>query len=227
MRYIGNCIVALVTPWGRLSAVPYAVMAMSVIAGHIAIQYHLTAAGDDLPPYNTWSMGYFGLMWALFCIMSRRFHDAGKTAFFLLPLLVAAFASYLYVFDNLHFAGSDFAEDRDVLTTAEHIRFVVQAATLAALAFATLQPGDFGDNAFGTEFASRKTPAPHKAAAARTTPTPQVGPARVARTLKAAPPQPHPMSEPAPPRHVEPSGPRGRITPSDSSRKRGDGFGRR
>jgi uncharacterized membrane protein YhaH (DUF805 family) len=221
MRYLGNCSVALLTPWGRLSAVPFAVMAIALIAAHGFIQLHLTAAGDDLPPYNSWSMSYFAIMWVLFCIMSRRFHDAGKTALFLVPLLAAAFASYLYVFDNLHFADSDFAEDRAILAWAEHLQIIVRFAVLGTLGYAAVQSGDTGDNGFGPEFYRAKS-APPKASSRVAV---QTGPRRIARNLNSAPPQPaaeHPKRQ-----EWDVSGPRGRITPAESARNRRDGFGRR
>jgi uncharacterized membrane protein YhaH (DUF805 family) len=221
MRYLGNCIVALLTPWGRLSAAPYAVLAIALIAAHCFIQLHLTAAGDDLPPYNSWSMSYFGIMWVMFCIMSRRCHDAGKTAFFLLPLLGVVFASYIYVFDNLHFADSDFAEDRAILAWAEHVQMIIRFAALVTVSYAGILAGDTEENAFGPEF-YRPVSAPSKPSARLSA---QAGPQRVARSLKPAISQS--AADQPKKQEWDVSGPRGRITPAESARNRRDGFGRR
>lgn len=224
MRYVGNSIAALLTPWGRLSAVPFAVMAILLIAAHTYIQIHLTAAGDSLPTYNSWSVSYFVIMWVMFCIVSRRFHDAGKTAFFLVPLLFAIFASYLYYFDNMHFADSDFAEDRAIASWAEHIRLLLQFVTLGAIAFATLQQGDYGDNAFGPEFGKKKGAAQTRAAPAQN----QKRQRRAARQLNSPAAASRPQQSPPPPRReFEELGPRGRITPAGLTGSGRNGFGRR
>lgn len=227
MHYFGKCLFALTTPWGRLSPVPFAAMAFLLIAAHCAIQMHITELGDDLPPYNSWSMSLFVLMWFGFCVTSRRFHDGGQTAFWLVPLLIVSFASYLAVFDSLHLATSVFDEDRDALRWSERGRFALQILGMVAMMVAVLRPGDMGDNAFGHEFAATTGKAPAKAAriAAHSAPTPS------ARKMAAAAHHDLPAAEPAPAarRHAEiiPSGPRGRITPADAGRPRADGFGRR
>jgi uncharacterized membrane protein YhaH (DUF805 family) len=218
MLYVRNCLIALIAPWGRLSAGPFAVMALLLILAHCAIQMHITDLADDLPPYNTWSMSLFVLMWMGFCISSRRFHDSGKTAFFLVPALVVMFAAYLAVFDDLHLANSAFEEDRDVLRWAERARLVFQILSLVAMGAALMRPGDVGENAFGDEFYDNKST--KKAATRLATHAP------AAASRKA----------PAPLADVQPAakrqeflagGPRGRITPGESARHRPDGFGRR
>ena len=222
MLYFRNLLTALVTPWGRLSAVPFASLALLLIAAHCAIQMHITDLADDLPPYNAWSMSLFGLMWAGFCISSRRFHDSGKTAFYLVPALVIMFASYLAVFDDLSLANSAFEEDRDLLRWAERARFALQMLGLVAMFAALVRPGDSGGNAFGEEFYDAKAGSAGKAAARMAAQAASVTAARKAAPGPAA----------APPQAVQrqdflASGPRGRITRAESTRHRADGFGRR
>ncbi len=220
MLYARNLIVALISPWGRLPAAPFAIICMFVIGAHIAIQVHITQLGEDLPPYNSWSMSFFVLMWISFSATSRRFHDGGKTALFLVPLVVITFASYLAVFDDMHLANSAFEEDRDILRWAERARFALQIAGMVAMIAALLRPGDSGDNAFGPEFA-------HSSHGALSS---------TASTRVAAQPAPARRTPPAAPGDAAPAvrrqdfladGPRGRITGAESSRRRPDGFGRR
>ncbi len=230
MHYFGKCLFALVTPWGRLSPVPFAAMAFLLIGAHCAVQIHITALGEDLAPYNAWSMSLFVLMWIGFCITSRRFHDGGQTAFWLVPLLIVTFASYLAVFDNLHFASSVFEEDRDVLRWSERTRFALQIAGLVAMVAALVRPGDTGDNTFGHEFDEPAHGKPHPRG---THPALKPAPSPAARKIAAAAHQSAAVTEAAAPhahrRHsdIVPTGPRGRITPADAGRHRGDGFGRR
>lgn len=230
MLYFRKCLFALVTPWGRLSPVPFAAMAFLLISAHCLIQVHITEMGEDLPAYNAWSMSLFVVMWFGFCITSRRFHDSGQTAFWLVPLLVITFASYLAVFDNLHFATSVFEEDRDLLRWSERARFGLQIAGMVAMIAALVRPGDSGDNAFGHEFHVPEHAVPHAKAARSAAHTPPSPSARkiAAATHHAAASVEKPAAAPKI-HHAElvPTGPRGRITPSDTLRHRGEGFGRR
>jgi uncharacterized membrane protein YhaH (DUF805 family) len=222
MLYLRKCLFALFTPWGRLSAAPFAVMTTLVIAAHCGIQMHITSLGEDLPPYNAWSMSLFVLMWISFCITSRRFHDGAQTAFWLVPLLVVTFASYLAVLDNLPLASSVFEEDRDALRWCERGRFALQILGLVAMVAAVARQGDVGDNIFGPEFYTPNAKGAAKSARVQAQVDPVQGqrrPARVAPTAVAAAPRQ--------PQNFLANGPRGRITPGESTRGRADGFGRR
>ncbi|MEQ1673309.1 MAG: hypothetical protein ABL893_20870, partial [Hyphomicrobium sp.] len=85
-------------------------MAFVVILFTLALQIQTTLMADTLPPYNVWSMSLVAMLWPAFCITSRRFHDGGKTAIVLIPLLIMTLAAHLSVFDNLQYADSDFVE---------------------------------------------------------------------------------------------------------------------
>ena len=220
MLYLRNCLIALVTPWGRLSATPFAAMTLAVITTHCLIQMYITDLADDLPPYNAWSMSLFGLMWMGFCLTSRRFHDSGKTAFLLVPALIVMFAAYLAVFDDLHFANSAFEEDRDVLRWAERARLVFQIAGMIAMIAALVRPGDAGSNAFGDEFYDPKNATKSVARIAA-----HAAPVVPARKIVPAPAEA--PSQAAKRQDFLANGPRGRITPGESARQRPDGFGRR
>ena len=221
MRYLAKCIIATVTPWGRLPAVPYAVFALVLIAAHCFVQLHLTAAGDALLPYNSWSLSFFVMMWVTFCILSRRLHDAGINSIAVLPLLILTFASYIYVLDHLNLADSDFKEDRALLAFAEHLRICLQAVVLAALAFAGTKAGESGDTAFGADFSSSMSRKPRTETALRA----RDGTKRVAHKANNARVQA--VSAPRARQDFDTSGPRGRITPAESARNRQSGFGQR
>lgn len=244
MLYLRKCLVALMTPWGRLPPVTFAALAMLLIGVHCTIQLYVTSMGEDLPPYNAWSMSLFFVMWSGFCLTSRRFHDSGKTAFYLVPLLIVTFASYLAVLDDMHLATSVFEEDRNMLRWAERVRFALQIVGMMAMVAALIRPGDEAPNAFGSIFydpkanAKRAKRTPHASAdrakpkaadriaavAHAPTATRHSVAAAVVDEGDAMPTTPHPRrradDRPGP-------GPRGRITPSELVRHRGEGFGRR
>ena len=153
--------------------------------------------------------------------MPRRLHDAGINSFAVLPLLILAFASYIYVLDHLNLADSDFKEDRALLAFAEHLRICLQAVVLVALAFAGTKAGESGDTAFGADFSSSKSRKPRTETALRA----RDGTKRVARKANNARVQA--VSAPRARQDFDTSGPRGRITPAESARNRQSGFGQR
>ncbi|NOT70557.1 MAG: DUF805 domain-containing protein [Hyphomicrobium sp.] len=234
MPYLGKCLMALVTPWGRLPLAPFAVMAFVVILFTLALQIQTTLMADTLPPYNVWSMSLVAMLWPAFCITSRRFHDSGKTAIVLIPLLIMTLAAHLSVFDNLQYADSDFVEERDALAWVERGRYLLQLAGVAAMSMALKQPADVGDNLFGHPFnvdeGSRAAFA--SKANAVTIPGPNsivdetaqvVGLSSAHKKVAAAKPERRKVSR----QDFLMLAQRGRITPAESARRRRDDFGRR
>lgn len=223
MRYLGKCLKALVTPWGRLPVTAFAVLAMLVIGAHCAIQMQITALGEDYPAYNAWSMSLILLMWPAFCITSRRFHDSGKAALFLIPMMVIAFASYLSAMDNFHLATSDFEEERSAWMWAERVRLLMQLLSMGAMVAALLRPGDEGDNGFGPAFYVPPVNAtPRSAAQVTASAGPNAAKRKAPPTVPAQPPRVTVDRQ-----DFLNSGPRGKITPAESARHRSEGFGRR
>jgi uncharacterized membrane protein YhaH (DUF805 family) len=223
MRYLGKLLFALISPSGRLSAMPFAVLALLLMGAQCAIQMQLTALGEDYPAYNAYSIGLVLLLWPAFCITSRRFHDSDKAALFLIPLMIITFASYLSAFDNLHFAGSDFDEDRNAWLWAERGRLLMQILSMAAMIAALLRAGDESDNGYGHVFY-----VPTVTAVART--AAHVSSNAGATTAHRKPPATVPVQTArvtVDRQDFLASGPRGKITPAESTRHRSDGFGRR
>lgn len=228
MIFVRNCIGAIFTPWGRLPAGAFAIMCFAIIGAHAGLQLYITGQGDDLEPYNPYAMAMFGLLWTSFCVLSRRFHDASKTAFFLVPLLIVAFVVYLKYLDYMPLAGSDFIEDQNLALLAARARFAVQALGLVMMVVAILGQGDIGANSFGPVFYERKK-------ATRDVPAAHAALPRAAEKLAASAPTHDRRVEPAPREKWDEkrrqeflaSGPRGKITPAESTRHKASGFGRR
>lgn len=145
-------VLAMVTPWGRLSQLHYGALALAIIAAQVAVAFYVSAHAEDLPAYNIFAMTELGLLWVMFCLMSRRFHDSGDPAIFLFPLLICTIAAYLVALDHAKLSASVFEEDRESALMYEHLKSMFQAGGLALALFAMKNPGDSHANAFGPEF---------------------------------------------------------------------------
>ena len=130
----------------------YAILMTAVAAAHIAIIVFLAGNAEDYPGYNAFSMSLIVLIWVQFCLMSRRFHDSSNGAMFLVPLMVATVAAYLFAIDSSPLANSPFQEDRDEAALYDHVRMVFQAIGFVLIIFALRAPGNDGLNAYGPEF---------------------------------------------------------------------------
>ena len=165
MTQLQQLLLALVTPWGRLPQSIYGLLTLAVCVLHGAIVLFLASRIEDHPGYsgyNALSIALIALIWVQFCLMSRRFRDSSNAAFFLLPVIVATAAAYLYAIDHAGLAASPFQEDRDQAAFAEQIRTVFQTIGLALMLFALKSSGDSGPNAFGPEFVLETGTARHK-----------------------------------------------------------------
>jgi uncharacterized membrane protein YhaH (DUF805 family) len=222
---------ALFTPWGRLSPVPYALLAFALIAVHTTLQMTLTAHAEDWPAYNPYSTAQVALIWMFFAISSRRFHDAGKTAFFLMPLMMATIAASLYAIEQSPLALSTFVEDQDVAQFADRIRMLVQIAGLVALGGGICVASDGGTNAFGPPFHARGVQPKEERRQRQQTDAPgwdgverrQSG-LRPPSAATAAPKSPPALKSGEIPL---PTTRRGQITPGQTASRSASGFGRR
>ena len=220
MGSFGKYILAILTPWGRLSQTTYAVMILVLVAAHTAILMHLSGHLEDYPPYNPYSIGLIVILWMSFSVLSRRFHDCNSAALFLLPILIMTVAAYLVAFDHAALAESPFEEDRDLWTFVENIRSAFQLAGMAIILFALKSSGTGGENAYGAPFASFGSFRAQKPRLEKGAPAP------VARTAKINPAAAPDKSE----TRLEvpvPRGPRGKIAPASLDRDRNGNFGRR
>ena len=150
-------LLVLVTPWGRLPQFSYGVLALLTLAIHFAIAAYVSTNVEDLPAYNPYAMMEIVLLWVMFSLMSRRFHDSGDPAIFLFPLLICTIAAYLVALDHAKLAVSVFEEDRDSALMYGHLKAMFQACGLALALFAMKNPGDPHANTFGPEFTGAAT----------------------------------------------------------------------
>lgn len=183
-------ILAMVTPWGRLPQFSYGVLALLTLAAHFAISLYVSANIEELPAYNLYAMSELALLWVMFSLMSRRFHDSGDPAVFLFPLLICTIAAYLVALDHAKLMVSVFEEDRESAQMYGLLKAMFQACGLALALFAMKNSGDSHANAYGPEFSA----------------TTSARKSRIAEAIK--PPEPawkraaqsQPASKPAPPR---------------------------
>jgi uncharacterized membrane protein YhaH (DUF805 family) len=147
-----NILLALVTPWGRLSQFPFIVLVVLLLCVHAGLQFYLSANIEELQPYNAFSMAQICILWMMFSILSRRFHDSGNAALFLVPYFACTFAAYLFAIDNWKLAVSPFEDDHETAAWFERIRVVFQLIGLGIIIFAFKDGGDTGANAYGPEW---------------------------------------------------------------------------
>ncbi len=220
MTSLRHCLLAILTPGGRLSQLSCAVLIIGLVAIHAAILAHLNAHVADYPPYNALSIALVVLLWMKFSALSRRFHDCDSAAFFLLPYFVLMVVSYLVAFDHGKLADSPFEEDRDLAATVESIRVAFQVSGMGIVLMALKSAGDSGPNAYGPPFSSLSGGKIAKSQIiTEATRTPARGP-HIAK--------PAPAEKPARPMGLPLAvGPRGKISPAAGSRDRKADFGRR
>lgn len=227
MAYLRDISMALFTPWGRLSQLVFTVLVVVIMTVHGLLQVYLDARIEDLQAYNPYQLAQLVTLWMLFSILSRRFHNSGNAALFLVPYFALTFAAYLFAFDHWKLAVSPFEEDHDTAAWYDRIRMVFQLLGMAIVIFALKDAGDEGANAHGPAFGAHTHHAPKHHQDEQ---QPAASPRRVPRAhvaVTAAPdPEPAPSGRADHRHHVEPVLRRGRITPVETS-GRPNGFGRR
>lgn len=228
MAPLRSILIALFTPWGRLSQLTFIVLASIILCIHGAVQVYLNTHIETLEPYNAYSIGQLVSLWMLFSILSRRFHDSGNAAILLVPFFAMTFAAYMFAIDNWKLAISPFEEDHDTAAWFERVRMVYQLIGFGVIIMALKDTGDEGPNAYGPPFGAPKKPDRHiRTNAAYVNETPRMAARRVTSVpvdeTEHAPPR-HETHSHDGHRHFEPR--RGRITPAEPA-GRHHGFGRR
>ena len=190
MSRLPKYLIVLVTPWGRLPQLSYGVLVLLTLAAHFAISLYVSVNLEELPAYNLYAMSELALLWVMFSLMSRRFHDSGDPAVFLFPLLICTIAAYLVALDHAKLTVSVFEEDRESAQMYGLLKAMFQACGLALALFAMKNSGDDYANAYGPEFFPRSNGRKSRIAEAIKLPEPA--------WKRAAPSQP--ASTPAAPR---------------------------
>jgi uncharacterized membrane protein YhaH (DUF805 family) len=152
MEQLLRYLMALFTPWGRISQTAYGILALVIVGLHAGSAIMLANQPEGYPAYNPYSIAQFGLIWMMFCIISRRFHDYGETAFLLIPVMICIMAGHLSALDHAKLLESPFEEDRDQAQLYDRIRLVLQIFGIIVAVIAMRNPGDDGTNAFGKPF---------------------------------------------------------------------------
>ncbi len=152
MAYLRDIFLALTTPWGRLSQLPFIVLAAILLAVHGALQAYVSTHVDDLEAYNPYAIGQIVTLWMFFSILSRRFHDSGNAALLLVPYFAMTFAVYLLAMDNYKLAVSPFEDDHATAAWFERVRMVYQLIGFGVIIMALKDAGDDIGNAYGAPF---------------------------------------------------------------------------
>ncbi|MGL4395272.1 MAG: DUF805 domain-containing protein [Hyphomicrobium sp.] len=212
---------ALLTPWGRISALPYAALSLLVVTVHVALKVRLAISFEDLPVYNPLATALIWLIWVQFCLVSRRLHDSGVNGFILLPLAVIAAAVYLNQFETAKLFDSDFLEERQLAERAALWVKAVELIGIVLMGYAAIRAGEEGSNVYGLPFgAPRASAALSARGSADDEPAPRAKRSPEARLsrITAPPVDDKPVVRKQPPQP-------GRPPPPQSLR--GAGFGRR
>lgn len=222
-KYLKLC-AALFTPGGRLPPLHYAVLCLIAVAAQMTIQIHLNAHADDYPAYNPYSTAMLAFLWVDFCLLSRRLHDSGRAALYLLPLLFLTFAAYVAHLNNMSLIDSAYDEDRDLAIWSERMRILAQIVWQVFAIAAVVRPGDNGTNGFGPPFWGPTDRVTSSASRSSTTQEPAAaysGKERRQGWSNGEPPPVHKRATALPP-------PRRGITPGDTLKPQDkSGFGRR
>ena len=143
-------LIALISPFGRLGQVHFALLACLIAFAHLYIYAKLLGMPDG-QPWNVYSIALLGLIWCKFCILSRRLHDTGSNGLIAIPVLLIAVVIYLYVIDP-DMAGAAGSRDPNVAWLLEQGMSIPRALFIAAFLYCIRAGGESGPNAYGPEF---------------------------------------------------------------------------
>lgn len=143
-------LLALVVPSGRLPRTSFIAMVAGLAGAFALIGWHLHSL--EAGAVWGWQLGVAMLLiWAMFCVVSRRMHDVGRDTPVAVALLLVSVVSFLASLDPTVLGA-----DEEALAYGETIALGVW--WLAVLAFACVihslyrADGQIGENRFGPEF---------------------------------------------------------------------------
>lgn len=141
---------ALLSPFGRLNQVGFAILAIALAFGHIFV-YGALKQHPDLPPWNVFTIALFVMLWMTFCILRRRMHDTGSNGYVLVPVLVVTAVLYLISIDPKGI-GATSTEVGVVKFLVSNCLGIARALLIGAFAYCIRTKGQSGPNRYGPEF---------------------------------------------------------------------------
>ncbi|MEO0729637.1 MAG: DUF805 domain-containing protein [Pseudomonadota bacterium] len=148
--YFIHLVLALVSPSGRLSQVPFAFLCILLACGHLWAYGQIVINETGLT-WNTYTITLFAMLWMQFCVFTRRARDCGSSGVLYLPVLAIAILIYLVVLDPEGMwpgAQNSFLGE---MTMDWGMRFL-RALYLALFIWGIKAAGDTGPNGYGPEF---------------------------------------------------------------------------
>jgi uncharacterized membrane protein YhaH (DUF805 family) len=144
-----NYIFALITPSGRISQFPFAILVVGLAFANLWVYNEAVHAKNGLG--ETYMAVLFALIWMKFCIMSRRMHDTGSTGAILVPFLLISIAIFLMSYDPSLVGATREAADKFSMVI-EHGTKGVRVLFVAILLYLLRAPSESGPNAYGPEW---------------------------------------------------------------------------
>ncbi|MEL6298270.1 MAG: DUF805 domain-containing protein [Pseudomonadota bacterium] len=143
-------IIALISPMGRLSQVPF--VALAFLLGMTHIWIFAKIAHENVPlDFNAYTIAIFVMLWMQFCIFTRRMKDTGSSGMWFIPLTLLIAFIYACILDPSLSPFDRQATAADGIIDQWGLRFV-RGLFFAIFIYAVKAGGEDGPNAYGPEF---------------------------------------------------------------------------
>lgn len=146
-------LLALVSPFGRINQLGFAILAIVLGFAHIYVYAQLKFQ-PWLPAWNGYTLLLFCMLWMKFCILSRRLHDTGSNGFFLVPLLLVTAFLYLVAIDPVGMGVPQIKSGVFQYFVQQGIG-LPRALLIAVFLYCIRAQGESGPNGYGPEFGEK------------------------------------------------------------------------
>lgn len=143
-------LMALLTPFGRINQVGFAMLAIALAFAHLWAYFQLKM-NPDLDVWNQYTIMLFAMLWMKFCILSRRMHDTCSSGFFLVPVLFLTAILYLCAIDPSSM-GAEGIESPTFKYFLDQGMRIPRALLIASFIYCIRAQGEAGPNGYGPEF---------------------------------------------------------------------------
>lgn len=147
MAPITQYFVALISPLGRISQVPFAFLSIVLAVLHIWV-FGLISEIEGPIDWHPYTFLLFVLVWMQFCVLTRRMRDCGDSGFWLVPALFIVVAVMATVLNG---DVSDSQATLFQMVERWGMRFV-RLLYIALFIYCIRAAGEEGPNAYGPEF---------------------------------------------------------------------------
>jgi uncharacterized membrane protein YhaH (DUF805 family) len=144
-------LLALLTPWGRVSQVPFFVLFLALVGADLMLFKSFDATVAENRAIDVQAGLLLLVAWMQFCLLSRRMHDAEKTGLFLLIFLALAVFGWCKELDP-ELLQIDISPTHRLAPVLAKIQHVGRLSGIVFFLIALGLPGTPGPNPFGAEF---------------------------------------------------------------------------